>query len=87
MKQTGSHKSDFPLKKMAEKSGIILIHFKISGCFMDVSACSKVFYRAGCKVILSGRNLQQLTEVQTELLESEQKVGYRTVNFSLVLNV
>lgn len=38
-------------------------------------ACSKVFYKAGCKVILSGRNLQQLTEVKTELLESEQKKG------------
>lgn len=59
-------------KKVSVHGKVVLITGANSGLGR---ACAKVFYGAGCKVIMSGRNLQELKEVQKELMESEQGKG------------
>ena len=41
---------------------------------LSVAACAKIFHAAGCKVILAGRNLEELKKVQKELQTSQDKV-------------
>jgi NADP-dependent 3-hydroxy acid dehydrogenase YdfG len=42
--------------------------------YVVFSACAEVFFKHGCKVILAGRNVQQLQEVKSSLADQLPKV-------------
>ncbi|XP_059139712.1 dehydrogenase/reductase SDR family member 7B-like [Physella acuta] len=56
-------------KKVDVKNKVVLITGASSGLG---EACAEVFFNAGCKLILSGRNLEKLTEVKERLIKNKK---------------